>query len=501
MLSQSKAAFFAELSGLNESSDEDAKTKAGKTQQPPSSITVAQSPKVPTIARTQSEPIKLVPFGQEEPNSTAHLTLSGHTTSSASTVDSRRLDLSQDAKRPDLERRTISNPTSNSLVLKPSAGVMSMLGKKRKRNEPGKAVPATKRKTSLKRNESIQLLPDEYQIFRNFTFFYVPNDDNNPLRRLRITKAREHGARWAKDQGTVWGSSVTHIVVDTGITYQDAVKYISKAFIAPDKVVMVNDEYPIKCCEMRLVLDPNQDKYRVPGYPDAKRGAQSTEREQQASEQSEGSLKIKKSKQLDVDVVKETPLQSNDSTQVIQGSHPPELPRSESSPGMWLNTSRVVEAAPLVESPQDKPETPPEPALSRNPTKEKDALDEMITIAQKAQHLPLDSDDEDRPSSRDEPEDSGDSGSDKGPTKPRFGPKKRLKGGPKGAFKQENFTCMKGGTGATDNASPNDGTIKILQEMSDFYERSGDKWRPRAYRSECSIDLHQSKTSSRTAYD
>jgi DNA polymerase IV len=57
-----------------------------------------------------------------------------------------------------------------------------MLGKKRKRKE-----------------QLIKLVPENDRIFAGKIFYYVPPDDNAPVRRLRITRARNYGATWTTE--------------------------------------------------------------------------------------------------------------------------------------------------------------------------------------------------------------------------------------------------------------------------------------------------------------
>jgi hypothetical protein len=78
--------------------------------------------------------------------------------------------------------RSASTPNIGTIVMKNSTGIDSMLGRKRKR------------KDSL-----IKLVPENDRIFAGKTFFYIPPDDIAPVRRVRITKARNFGAIWTKE--------------------------------------------------------------------------------------------------------------------------------------------------------------------------------------------------------------------------------------------------------------------------------------------------------------
>jgi len=48
------------------------------------------------------------------------------------------------------------------------------------------------------------------------------NNDTSALRRMRIQKAQEYGAIWAK----TWGDNVTHAIVDIDVTFQHLLSYI-----------------------------------------------------------------------------------------------------------------------------------------------------------------------------------------------------------------------------------------------------------------------------------
>lgn len=59
-----------------------------------------------------------------------------------------------------------------------------------------------------------------YSLSRLAVFF--PNNDVAPARRLRIQKAMEYGANWAKD----WGDNITHVIVDKDLLFQDVLKFL-----------------------------------------------------------------------------------------------------------------------------------------------------------------------------------------------------------------------------------------------------------------------------------
>lgn len=51
---------------------------------------------------------------------------------------------------------------------------------------------------------------------------FFPNNDVSPLRRLRIQRAQEYGAIWAK----TWEAHITHVIVDKGLMFQDVLKHL-----------------------------------------------------------------------------------------------------------------------------------------------------------------------------------------------------------------------------------------------------------------------------------
>lgn len=51
---------------------------------------------------------------------------------------------------------------------------------------------------------------------------FFPNNEINPARKLRIRRAVEYGATWAKD----WTKSVTHIIVDKDLEMKDVLKHL-----------------------------------------------------------------------------------------------------------------------------------------------------------------------------------------------------------------------------------------------------------------------------------
>lgn len=82
---------------------------------------------------------------------------------------------------------------------------------------------ATSATGKRKRIEPLRMKPEAQQIFKGLTFFYIPNNDVNPTRGLRIQRAREYGAVWAQ----TWSAEVTHVIVDKKIAFQSVLKILN----------------------------------------------------------------------------------------------------------------------------------------------------------------------------------------------------------------------------------------------------------------------------------
>ncbi|OJJ49684.1 hypothetical protein ASPZODRAFT_128188 [Penicilliopsis zonata CBS 506.65] len=302
-------------------------------------------------------------------------------------------------------------------------------------------VPASKRRKTA---ASFKTVPENLQIFKDLTFFFFPNNDISPLRRLRIQKAQEYGARWAR----AYDGTVTHIIVDMNLTWEDLVTYLKiKSF--PVGISVVNEGYPAECITFRSVLSPYHTRFHVKGAPTSSTSdkeatpVQSTEPE---------SLPLKPSR-----------------------NKRPYLPAQSQDLDSQVATSAVVD------------EQVPEPhkgkgggEISHNPVllQKRDALDEMIEAAKLAEDLPLDplelGDDED-------PIETSGSESES-PTKDPLRKQLQSKMGDESIPWQQRFTCMLKHDGSVDVDNPNHRTIEILQQMLDYYTRTADTWRTIAYR-------------------
>lgn len=84
----------------------------------------------------------------------------------------------------------------------------------------------------------------------------------SPVRRLRIQRAQEYGAFWARS----WDKNVTHVIVDKGLKYEDVLRHM-ELDIFPATIALVDEGYPAECIKFRCVLNPAQSRFRVSGFP------------------------------------------------------------------------------------------------------------------------------------------------------------------------------------------------------------------------------------------
>ncbi|PYH88687.1 putative DNA polymerase POL4 [Aspergillus ellipticus CBS 707.79] len=294
------------------------------------------------------------------------------------------------------------------------------------------------------------VIPEQQQIFRGLVFFFFPNNDVSPLRRLRIQRAQDYGASWER----TWGNNVTHVIVDKGLTFQDVLKHLGQETF-PASIALVNESYPSECVKFRSVLSAMQSRFRVNGMAAPK--AKETSPVDEPS--STASLAVKPARK---EQRHQTPSESSGS------QHAEELPEQEIG-----KSAKETEAA-------------------RETGRERDALDDMIEEAKAVNHLPLepfDSHDEDTTAEVSENEASDTSES-------RHAEKKRrvLDKEDKAADAwQQKFTCMQKHDSKSNADNPNNRTIAVLQQMLDYYSRTDDHWRTIAYRKAISALRRQSK--------
>ncbi|GAB0136154.1 hypothetical protein EsDP_00004466 [Epichloe bromicola] len=356
-----------------------------------------------------------------------------------------------------------------------------------------KAVKGKKRK-----RESLNIRPEKEQVFKDLRFYYIPNDDIAPARRLRINKAREFGASWTRDPLTA-----THIIVDKDIAYSDVKKIIDGAG-GPKTKVVVNEEYPVDCIRFRSVLDHGQKKYRVPGQP--------LEKEREEGQEVTGA-------------VDGQPTSSNESTSSLEvkqqhrnarkwGGHVAELgtpSRSNEGSNDGGAVGKAIEGAPAVDSQPlslevmaseimgDASETGD--ATGKNREHGGDELSRYITMMQEFKDLPLDHDEDDddtRSSATDQGEQRSDEEEEGSRSEVEQETPKGMKNqvGPKNKATrfEDRFACNQAGAQNAGANNPNLRTIEVLQRMADYYDRVNDHWRTLGYRKAITtLKRHDSK--------
>ncbi|KAJ6120079.1 DNA polymerase family X [Penicillium sp. IBT 18751x] len=330
----------------------------------------------------------------------------------------------------------IDNPRRTFKITQPRAGIV------RRAQTTGTmplaktgVPPAKKRKT-----DNLKLLPENQQIFKGLSFYFLPNDDIAPSRRLRIQRAREYGAQWARE----WTESITHIIVDKGLLYQDLLTHLRVEDLSAH-IAVVNESYPSDCIRFKTVLSTLQVRFRVNGTP--------------------------------VDSDKPAPVVA---AEPVPGDSLPLKPSrraQQKSPETSQSNNETASTESLALEPA--PSQPAAETVYNKKTREMDSLDIIIDEAKAASHLPfdaLDSADEESPAEDidgdfSEPEDAP----EKNKREP-FGENKT------GQSWMQGFACMQKFDPDAQSHNPNNRTIEILQQMLDYYTRTADQWRTMAYR-------------------
>lgn len=162
-----------------------------------------------------------------------------------------------------------------SAVVEASFVQSSAVEHRQNKKSTAKMAPTVGKKR--KRGKSLDLLPEAQQIFRGLRFFFVPNDDIAPSRKLRIKRALERGAIWIKE----WDQGITHIIVDKSLTYSDILKFLKIVSIPVSRklldiseyglfcqsnMTLVNELYPAECIQYKAVVNPDQRPYHVQGF-------------------------------------------------------------------------------------------------------------------------------------------------------------------------------------------------------------------------------------------
>ncbi|PNH42814.1 hypothetical protein VD0004_g4557 [Verticillium dahliae] len=350
--------------------------------------------------------------------------------------------------------RTTSTPNPPMRQLHPpphrdESPSLNATGKKRKRDAPVKLVPA------------------QQQIFRDQHFFFIPNDDIAPARRIRIRKAQEYGASWTRSL-----ERASHVIVDKGLSWKNIEPVVTSAGGA-GTAVFVNETYPLDCIQFRSVLNPKQKQYLVTGYP----GEQLVEAPVVAAPS-------------EVPVPAASPAS-------LQLKPPPNNPKRF---GYVPPPSTCSQSEQSAEEAQNEPAVVEAPETSAAQEAETgDELAELISQMQEFRDVPSDSDD-------DNGDGDGDGDAPAAGSAETLSDAEHSDGEPSGKTQrsvratrrkqiawEERFACTRGGLQDDDGKNPNARTIEMLQHMADYYGRINDTWRPIAYRKVISLLKRQTR--------
>lgn len=326
-----------------------------------------------------------------------------------------------------------------------------------------------------KKDTSLNMRHEKDRIFRGLTFYFVPDNDIAPARRMRINKAREYGATWVRR-----ASEATHMIVDKQIAYKDVQSLLEQR----EDIIVVNEEYPVDCIQFRTLLTPSQKRYLLPGQP---RSAEHTT-PKKAIEPQPPKEKVRPLNLVPILPLK--PPQQNTNRWDFAprvDSTPPKSGQSQSqnSSGDVVPDSQavVLDLTPSKSMRIGSTEPASFESMVAPQIPKKDELLSFINIMSEYKDIPLDIDDEDddRRSAMETTnlEDSGEESLGPSPEKG----KQRSRSVARKEFRVEDrFACHRAGLKSKDTGNPNSRTIEILQKMLDYYLRINDQWRIMAYR-------------------
>ncbi|KAM0322890.1 hypothetical protein ACHAQA_009232 [Verticillium albo-atrum] len=316
-----------------------------------------------------------------------------------------------------------------------------------------------------KREAAVKLVPEAQQIFKNQYFYFIPNDDIAPARRIRIRKAQEYGASWTRSLQTA-----SHVIVDKSLSWKSIEPTLASANVT-NSAILVNETYPLDCIHFRSVLNPKQKQYLVAGCPVEQAGEKPPASAESTT--SKASLQLKpppnNPKRFGYVPPPGTPSQSQQSSENINIQLP--APKAQVVPKA---RGKIQEDQDTVAQPQPL-----------------DELADLISQMQEFRDVPSEAEDDDAASIAgtagiiSDAEDSQDENNSKKQKLVKSTRRKKI------AW-EERFACNKGGLKDGDKQNPNARTIEILQHMADYYGRINDTWRPIAYRKVISLLKRQS---------
>ncbi|KAK1597946.1 uncharacterized protein LY79DRAFT_646887 [Colletotrichum navitas] len=330
-----------------------------------------------------------------------------------------------------------------------------------------------------KRDPPIKTVPEEQQVFRGLRFYFIPNDDIAPARKIRIRKAQEFGASWVRSLETA-----SHVIVDRNLNWK-SIESIVRPTNGAASYLVLNEEYPLDCLKFKTLLNANQKQYRVPGSPElsaapAEPQIGSRVGQPLAPTLQDSPLEPRQVNPKQRDYVQlSTPLRSLGSSGLTRGKD-----ANATSPSALRDITEIVLPSRIPEGSSqsiddDDDEMPT--IIEKQTLGLEDELEDVISQMQEFRDLPLEHDDDDMATSMQSPEDAFDVEGSEDERRRRKKVATRSRGR-KDMTWEDKFACHRGGTNGGGQMNPNGRTIEILQQMCNYYERVNDTWRPIAYR-------------------
>lgn len=351
---------------------------------------------------------------------------------------------------------------------------------------PSAMASTSARKRTAKGKNKETAVPEERQILRGMSLFYI-RSDRVALKRQRMEHAERHGAI-VTDQL----SDATHVVVDEDLKYDD-IKATISAGLVNESCKVVKDQWPLDCIHQGRIF-PAYPRYRIRGMPteeklraSARQGEKSDQPgEVPATQTSDKSLELKaptrNTKRWNY-VPQQTPPQSDtpslpsttrgEGSDVMDPQRPPNHGASE--------RGGIVALSDVGKEGQTDPGQTPQ-MLTRPDSAFGDELSQVLNkVREQFKDLPpIDEEDAVLSLGEDGEEDDSDTADEN--------EKKRTKTGPKSKGKKKNFeeyfACNRGGTKeqSSNQDNPNAQTIAVLKQMLEYYTQTNDYWRTFAYR-------------------
>lgn len=366
-------------------------------------------------------------------------------------------------------RRSLTEPTAR--LPEQSSPVMSSAST-RKRNVKGKKKDAA--------------VPEERQILRGLSLFYI-RSDRVGLKRQRMEHAEKYGAVVTDKL-----SAATHVVVDQDLKYDDIKDAIA---LNPGQALyqIVKEQWPLDCIQQGRLLSANP-RYRVRGMPTADDGKISGRKQEENSVQPGEASVMQVS---DVSLKLKSPADNKKRWDFIPDQTPsqdtPPLPFTSRDPGIAAiisqqsPTTRTAEqgaATALLDNHEEAHADTyqnPEASLRESSVFGDELSQVMNEVHEHFKDLPpIGEDDAVLSPGEEGQEDDSDTADENEKKKAKTGPKPKRKK----TMNEEHFACNRGGTidQSSDQANPNAPTIAVFKQMLEYYTQTNDYWRILAYR-------------------